>query len=218
MPAYLTHGHPMDRMQPSGLPCMWDFPGRAPGAGSHPLLQGIFLTRGSILRLLQWQADSWPPRHLGSPVRLEGEARRAVCPAFSTLEPGFLCSCERQGRAYRLHFHGVCILIYKSIHCVLIFMFSSVQLLSRVRLFATPWTAARQASLSITNSRSPPKLTSVESVMPSTISSYFHVDLLTNKCLVSEPTKTDSLVTQEHVSCPQPCLLTGIWGRAPSPG
>ena len=44
--------------------------------------------------------------------------------------------------------------------------FSSVQLLSRVRLFATPWTAARQASLSVTNSRSPPKLMSIESVMP----------------------------------------------------
>ena len=45
--------------------------------------------------------------------------------------------------------------------------FSSVQSLSRVRLFATPWTAARQASLSITNSRSPPKPMSIESVMPS---------------------------------------------------
>ena len=44
---------------------------------------------------------------------------------------------------------------------------SSVQLLSRVRLFATPWIAARQASLSITNSRSSPRLTSIESVMPS---------------------------------------------------
>ena len=43
----------------------------------------------------------------------------------------------------------------------------SVQSLSRVRLFATPWTAAHQASLSITNSRSPPKLISIESVMPS---------------------------------------------------
>ena len=43
--------------------------------------------------------------------------------------------------------------------------FSSVQLLSRVRLFATPWIAARQASLSITNSRSSLKLTSIESVM-----------------------------------------------------
>ena len=45
--------------------------------------------------------------------------------------------------------------------------FSSVRSLSRVRLFATPWTAARQASLPITNSRSPPKLMSTESVMPS---------------------------------------------------
>ena len=45
--------------------------------------------------------------------------------------------------------------------------FSSVRSLSRVRLFATPWIAARQASLSITNSRSSTKLTSVESVMPS---------------------------------------------------
>ena len=45
--------------------------------------------------------------------------------------------------------------------------FSSVQLLSRVRLFATPWTAAREASLSITNSRSSLRLTSIESVMPS---------------------------------------------------
>ena len=45
--------------------------------------------------------------------------------------------------------------------------FSSVQLLSRVRLFATPWTAACQASLSITNSRSPPKPMFIESVVPS---------------------------------------------------
>ena len=43
--------------------------------------------------------------------------------------------------------------------------FSSVQSLSRVRLFATPWIAARQASLSITNSRSSLRLTSIESVM-----------------------------------------------------
>ena len=43
----------------------------------------------------------------------------------------------------------------------------SVQLLSRVWLFATPWIAARQASLSITNSRSSLKIMSIESVMPS---------------------------------------------------
>ena len=45
--------------------------------------------------------------------------------------------------------------------------FSSVWLLSRVRLFATPWIAARQASLSITISQSSLRLTSIESVMPS---------------------------------------------------
>ena len=53
---------------------------------------------------------------------------------------------------------------------ILIFLFptfSSVQLLSRVQLFVTPWTASREASLSITNFRSLPKLMAIESVMPS---------------------------------------------------
>ena len=51
--------------------------------------------------------------------------------------------------------------------CILIPHFSLVQLLSHVWLFATPWTAACQASLSITNSWSSLKLMSIESVMPS---------------------------------------------------
>ena len=46
-------------------------------------------------------------------------------------------------------------------------MFKSVQLLSHVQLFATPWTAAHQATLSITNSQSLLKLTSLKSVIPS---------------------------------------------------
>ena len=46
-------------------------------------------------------------------------------------------------------------------------LFSSAQSLSDVPLFVTPWTAAHQASLSITNSQSSPKLMSIESVMPS---------------------------------------------------
>ena len=50
---------------------------------------------------------------------------------------------------------------------VTLYTLSSVQLLSHVRLFVTPWTAARQASLSITNSRSSLKLMSIELVMPS---------------------------------------------------
>ena len=45
--------------------------------------------------------------------------------------------------------------------------FSSVQLLSHVRLFATPWITACQASLFITNSRGPLRFTSIESVIPS---------------------------------------------------
>jgi len=50
---------------------------------------------------------------------------------------------------------------------LLLIQFSSVQSLSHVQLFVTPWTAAQQAFLSITNSRSLPKLMSIESVMPS---------------------------------------------------
>ena len=54
-------------------------------------------------------------------------------------------------------------------HTLILFIiqFSSVQSLSCVRFFATPWIAARQASLSITNSRSSLRLTAIESVMPS---------------------------------------------------
>ena len=55
--------------------------------------------------------------------------------------------------------------IFKRIRSVS--QFSSVQSLSHVWLFATPWIAAHQASLSITNSQSPPKLMSIELVIPS---------------------------------------------------
>ena len=48
-----------------------------------------------------------------------------------------------------------------------LYQFSLVQSLSHVRLFATPWTATHQASLFITNSQSPPRPMSIESVMPS---------------------------------------------------
>ena len=58
----------------------------------------------------------------------------------------------------------LCSLYKPSFLCV---QFSSVQSLSSVQLFETPWTAAYQASLSITNSRSSPKLMSIELVMPS---------------------------------------------------
>ena len=65
--------------------------------------------------------------------------------------------------------------------------FSSVQLLNRVRLFATPWTTAHQASLSITNSRSPPK--------PMSSSRWCH------------PTVSSSVVP--FSSCPQSIQVSG---------
>jgi len=58
------------------------------------------------------------------------------------------------------------VIYHLSIYLSYIYL-SSVQSLSRVRFFVTPWTAARQASLSITNSQSLLKLRSIESVMPS---------------------------------------------------
>ena len=59
-----------------------------------------------------------------------------------------------------------------------LYQFSSVQLFSHVRLFVTPWIAALQASLSITNSRSLFKLMSIELVMPSSHLTLYHPILL----------------------------------------
>ena len=61
---------------------------------------------------------------------------------------------------------------------ILRFIINSVQSLSRVRLFVTPQLVARQASLSITNSQSSPRLTSIESVMPSSHLILCHPPLL----------------------------------------
>ena len=55
--------------------------------------------------------------------------------------------------------------VYSRVFLIFYWLLSSVQLLSCVWLFANPWTAGRQASLAITNSRSSPKLTSIESMM-----------------------------------------------------
>ena len=61
---------------------------------------------------------------------------------------------------------------------LLVLQFISVQSLSCVRLFETPWNAAHQASLSITNSQSPPKLMSIQSVRPSSHLILWHPLLL----------------------------------------
>ena len=68
-----------------------------------------------------------------------------------------------KNRSIHLYFNLFYLTIVKNrTYCI-----SSVHSLSRVRLFATPWITARQAFLSITNSRSALRLTSIESVMPS---------------------------------------------------
>ena len=57
-------------LQPAGLPCPWDFPGKNTGVGCRFLLQGIFPTQGSnshLLRLPHQQADPLALRHLGIP-------------------------------------------------------------------------------------------------------------------------------------------------------
>ena len=64
-----------------------------------------------------------------------------------------------------LHTHFRCTVFFMGNFCV--GQFSSVQSLSHVPLIVTPWIAARQASLSITNTRSSLRLTSIKSVMPS---------------------------------------------------
>ena len=75
--------------------------------------------------------------------------------------------------------------------------FSSVQSLSRVQLFATPWIATRQASLSITYSRSSLKLTSIELVMPSSHLILFHPVFLLHPI---PPSMRESFPMSQHFS------------------
>ena len=74
---------------------------------------------------------------------------------------------------------------------------AAVQLLSHVQLFVTPWTAACQASLSFTISQSSLKLKSIESVMPSTISSSV---VPFSSCLQSSPASGSFLMSQLFTS------------------
>ena len=75
-------------VSPFRLPCPWNFPGKNTGADCHFLLQGVFLTQGTNLRLLcllRWQADSSPLHHLGSPDVVITEGKQSVLvPAFNS--------------------------------------------------------------------------------------------------------------------------------------
>ena len=89
---------------------------------------------------------------------------------------------------------------------LIMFQFSSIQLLSRVRLFATLWTAAHQASLSITNSQSLLKLMSIESVMPSNHLILCHPLLLLSP--IPPSTRVFSNESALHVRWPKYCSFS----------
>ena len=83
--------------------------------------------------------------------------------AFSVQVLHFLTALIAKYFIFLIIIHGIDYLTL-FLNCSLLV---SVQSLSRVWLFATPWTSAHQASVSITTSRSPPKPRSIELVMPS---------------------------------------------------
>ena len=133
------------------LLCPWNSLGKNTGVGHHVLLQGIFLTQGSNLHFLHCRQILYPLSHFSKYVFSE-----RVC--FVVLSAIILSYCigvplvwfkymrERDHPTVfglNFHFHvGLCF------GYVITNTFSSVQSLSRVLLFVTPWIAVRQASLS----------------------------------------------------------------------
>ena len=79
-------------------------------------------------------------------------------------------------------------------------MFSSVQLLGRVRLYVIPWTAAHQSSLSITNSLSLLKLMSIKLVMPSNHLTLYHSFLLLPSIFPSIRVFSNELVLRNQLA------------------
>ena len=114
---------------------LWDFSGKNTGAGCHFLLQGIFPTQGLNPYLLNWQADSLPLSHLGSPF-----------PPYTM--PQITSQAEWPPSVIKRDSSGwqVCVLMILLLPLLLSHF-------SRVRLCATPETAAHQAPLPLGFSR-----------------------------------------------------------------
>ena len=117
--------------------------------GCHAFLQGIFPTQGSNPGLPHCRQGLYCLSHQGSPLSHKKNKIMLFGSTWMDLEIAILSKVSQTKKN------------------VILYHFRSDQSLSRVWLFATPWIAARQASLSITNSWSSLRLTSIESVMPS---------------------------------------------------
>ena len=101
------------------------------------------------------------------------------------------------GLKYFYIFHMFSFMAQYSYILIFYIQFSSVQLLRHVWLFVTPWAAARQASLSITNSQSLLKFMSIESVMPS---NYLILCHPLSSCLQSFPASGSFQMSQFFAS------------------
>ena len=139
---------------------------RYPGEGSGNPLQYSRLEnpmdRGVWWATVHVVTKSWTQLSDWTYTRTQTHTHRGICPLDLS---HIYCNCILLFLSFSFfspHFNQ----FYLCSSLVLrIFTFSSVQSLSRVQLFATPWIAAHQASLSITNSWSSLRLTSIESVM-----------------------------------------------------
>ena len=139
--------------------CPWDSPGKNTGVGCHALFQGLFPNQGLDLGLLHCGQILYHLRHLGSLCKATQKQIKISYKAPQR-KVSWVISVDTSAMDFALisgsPVKGPC---WGTV--------SSVQSLSHVRLFPTPWTAARQASLSITNTQSLLKLISIESDIPS---------------------------------------------------
>ena len=139
------------RREPTRLPCPWDSPGKNTAVGCHFLLQCMKVkSQSEVTQSCPTLATPWTAAYQAPPSM--GFSRQKYWSGVPLPSPSVTSMLSQK---YLRNYLSV-----KS-------WLSSVQSLSRVWLFATPWIAACQASLSITNSWSLPKLMSIESVMPS---------------------------------------------------
>ena len=139
------------RRQPTRLPCPWDSPGKNTGVGCHFLLQCMKVkSESEVAQLCPTLSDPMDFSLPGSSIHGIFQAR--------VLEWGAIINTNLDGTWCFLA-------LFKKLKLPL--QFSSGQFLSCVWFFVTPWIAACQASLSIANSQSSPKLMCIESVMPS---------------------------------------------------